>query len=201
MRTKLCFGLASSLVLAMAAAGEPAHAQVSVNLEEAASGVTAPMMMVSPPGDDRRFIVRAERSDQDPHARWRDPGRAVPRHHRQDHRRSGRSSTRRACSASRSIRTSPTTASSTSPTARRPSGRGALDKHFWWSHTNVIEEYTVSADDPNVADPTSVRARSRRSTGRSSTTTATGSASARTACSISRPVTAATPTTGASATT
>jgi glucose/arabinose dehydrogenase len=34
---------------------------------------------------------------------------------------------------------------------------GVLDKHFWWDHTNVIEEYTVSADDPNVADPTLVR--------------------------------------------
>jgi hypothetical protein len=35
--------------------------------------------------------------------------------------------------------------------------KGDLAKHFWWSHTNVIEEYTVSEDDPNVADPTTVR--------------------------------------------
>ena len=35
--------------------------------------------------------------------------------------------------------------------------KGDLDKHFWWAHTNVIEEYTVSADDPNVADPSTVR--------------------------------------------
>ena len=45
------------------------------------------------------------------------------------------------------------------------------------------------------------RRSSRRSTGRSSTTTATGSASGRTASSTCRPATAATPTTGASATT
>ena len=35
--------------------------------------------------------------------------------------------------------------------------KGDLAKHFWWSHTNVIEEYTVSADDPDVADRSSVR--------------------------------------------
>ena len=39
------------------AGGVPAYADVSVNLEEAASGVTAPMMMVQPAGDDRRFIA------------------------------------------------------------------------------------------------------------------------------------------------
>ena len=61
---------------------------------------------------------------------------------------------------------------------------GDLAKHFWWSHTNVIEEYTVSADDPDVADRAAC-ARSRRSTGRSSITTAIGSPSVRTAFSTS----------------
>ena len=32
-----------------------------------------------------------------------------------------------------------------------------LDKLFWWDHTNVIAEYTVSADDPDLADRESER--------------------------------------------
>ena len=35
--------------------------------------------------------------------------------------------------------------------------QGDLGKMFWWDHTNVVAEYTVSADDPNVADPASGR--------------------------------------------
>ena len=117
------WSLGAGVAVALAAGGAPAHADVSVNLEEAASGLTAPMMMVQPAGDDRRFIVRAERPGQDPDAGRRGPGRAVPRPHRQDHPAVAASSTRRACSGSRSTRTSPTTASSTSPTACRPTGR------------------------------------------------------------------------------
>ena len=30
-----------------------------------------------------------------------------------------------------------------------------LAKKFWWSHTNVVAEYTVSADDPNIANENS----------------------------------------------
>jgi glucose/arabinose dehydrogenase len=29
-----------------------------------------------------------------------------------------------------------------------------LDKRLWWSHTNVVSEFTVSKTDPNKADPT-----------------------------------------------
>jgi hypothetical protein len=36
-----------------------------------------------------------------------------------------------------------------------PLSSGApLDRKLWWSHTNVVAEYTVSKDDPNKADPT-----------------------------------------------
>ena len=65
----------------------------------------------------------AERPGQDPDARtarsWKSRSSISPT----GSPRSGRSSTRRACSGSRSTRTSPTTASSTSPTASRPTGR------------------------------------------------------------------------------
>lgn len=32
-----------------------------------------------------------------------------------------------------------------------------LGKEFWWDHTNTVAEFTVSADDPNVANPASMR--------------------------------------------
>jgi len=35
--------------------------------------------------------------------------------------------------------------------------QGDLAKEFWWDHTNVVAEYQVSADDPNVADAGSER--------------------------------------------
>jgi glucose/arabinose dehydrogenase len=35
--------------------------------------------------------------------------------------------------------------------------QGDLAKQFWWDHTNIVAEYTVSKDDPNVADPKSER--------------------------------------------
>jgi glucose/arabinose dehydrogenase len=32
-----------------------------------------------------------------------------------------------------------------------------LDQMLWYSHSNVVEEYTISATDPNAADPSSAR--------------------------------------------
>jgi glucose/arabinose dehydrogenase len=156
MRTKLCLGLASSLVLAMGAVGGSAEAQVTVNLEEAASGVTAPMMMVSPPGDDRRFIVQQNGLIRiltpegeilgDPFLDITE--KITPQWPEFDEK------------GLLGLAFHPDYANNgkfyiaySSPTQ----WRGALDKHFWWSHTNLIEEYTVSEDDPDVADPTSAR--------------------------------------------
>ncbi len=35
--------------------------------------------------------------------------------------------------------------------------QGDLGKMLWWDHTNVVEEYTVSSEDPNKANPNSGR--------------------------------------------
>jgi glucose/arabinose dehydrogenase len=151
---RLSFG--AGVVLALAAAGAPANADVSVNLEEAASGLTAPMMMVQPAGDDRRFIaeqvglvkiltpdgevleepfldVRHRLVDQWPE--FDEKGLLGLAFH-PDFANNGKFYV-----------------AYSQPTH----WKGNLEKHFWWSHTNVIEEYTVSADDPDVADPTTVR--------------------------------------------
>ena len=116
------WGLGAGVGVVLATAGTAAIADVNVNLEEVASGLTAPMMMVQPPGDDRRFIAQ-----QNGLVRILGPDGEILEEPFLDLTdkitRSGLSSTRRACSASRSTRTSPTTASSTSPTANRPTGK------------------------------------------------------------------------------
>ena len=57
MRSRTCVGLTSALLAATVLAGAPALADVMVNLEEAASGLTAPLAMVQPAGDERRFVI------------------------------------------------------------------------------------------------------------------------------------------------
>ena len=69
---------------------------------------------------------RAERPGQDHHRRTARCSRSRSSTCATGSRRSGPSSTRRACSGSRSIRTSPPTASSTSPTAQPTHWQGAL---------------------------------------------------------------------------
>lgn len=156
MRAKMCVGLASTLLFGTAMLGAPASADITVNLEEVASGLTAPMSMVQPAGDDRRFIaeqvglvkiltaggevleepfldIRHRLIDQWPE--FDEKGLLGLAFH-PDFANNGKFYVAYSSATQ---------------------WKGDLAKHFWWSHTNVVEEYTVSADDPNVADPTSVR--------------------------------------------
>ncbi len=57
MRRTHYLATASVFLLALAAAGAPASADMSVKLEEVASGLSAPLALVQPAGDDRRFII------------------------------------------------------------------------------------------------------------------------------------------------
>ena len=75
-----------------------------------------------------------------------------------------------------------------------------LERRLWWSHTNIVSEFQASKADPNKADANNSSGSFRRSIGRSSITTATGSGSGQTACSMFPLATAATPTIGASVT-
>ena len=145
--------LASVSVFALTAA-LPADAAVKAKLEPVATGLTAPVAMVQPKGDDRKFIVeqlgriRILTAD----------GQLLPepfldiRHKltplwsdfdekgllglafHPNFKENGRFFI--AYSA---------------PIAFR----GDLAKQFWWSHTNIVAEYRVSANDPNKADPNS----------------------------------------------
>src|SRR5687768_12640377 len=156
MRSELCAGAVSALALSVVALSAPAEAQMRVNLEPAVEGLTAPLAIAQPEGDDRMFVIeqiglvrivspegelleepfldlRHKIVDQWPE--FDEKGLLGLAFH-PDFANNGKFYV--AYSA---------------PTQ----WKGALEKHFWWSHTNVIEEYTVSEGDPNVADPTTVR--------------------------------------------
>jgi len=156
MRSELCVGAVSALVLSLGALGTPAKAQMRVNLEPAVEGVTAPLAIAQPQGDDRLFVIeqiglvrvvtadgellaepfldlRHKIVDQWPE--FDEKGLLGLAFH-PDYANNGKFYV--AYSA---------------PTQ----WGGDLAKHFWWDHTNVVEEYTVSDDDSNVADPSSVR--------------------------------------------
>ena len=156
MRSKMCAGAVCALALGVVAFSTPGKAQVRVNLEPAVEGVTAPLAIAQPAGDDRMFVieqiglVRVVTADgellAEPFLDLRH--RIVDQWPEFDEK------------GLLGIAFHPDYANNgkfyvaySSPTQ----WKGALEKHFWWSHTNIIEEYTVSEDDPNVADPTTVR--------------------------------------------
>jgi glucose/arabinose dehydrogenase len=156
MRSKLCVGVVCAVALSAAAFGVPAEAQTRVNLEPAVEGVTAPLAIAQPPGDDRMFVIeqiglvrvvtaegellaepfldlRHKIVDQWPN--FDEKGLLGLAFH-PDYATNGKFYV----AYSAPIQ-----------------WKGDNAKLFWWDHTNVIEEYTVSAADPNAADPTSVR--------------------------------------------
>jgi glucose/arabinose dehydrogenase len=151
MTGKLCLGLASTVALGALAAG-PAAADVTVNLEEVASGLTHPMAMVSPPGDDRRFIVEQPGVIKilmpdgqvlgQPFLNIRH--KIVPL--LQDFDEEGLLG----------LAFHPDFANNgkfyVAYSGYIP-GSAILDRKLWWAHTNYVSEMRVSADDPDAADP------------------------------------------------
>jgi glucose/arabinose dehydrogenase len=152
----MCVALVSALLAGTAMVSGPAAADVTVNLEEAASGLTAPLAMVQPAGDERRFVI-----EQNGLVRIITPDGEVVEEPFLDLRH--RIVTQWPEFDEKGLlglafhpdfgNNGKFYVAYSQPTH----WEGALDKHFWWSHTNVIEEYTVSADDPDVADPTTIR--------------------------------------------
>jgi glucose/arabinose dehydrogenase len=145
------WSLGAGLAVVLAAGGAPAYADVSINLEEVASGLTAPMMMVQPPGDDRKFIVQQtgqikiltadgellsqpflDINTKLPTllALFDEKGLLGLAFH-PDYANNGKFYV----------------AYST-----RLNARGDPGRQLWWSHTNVVAEYTVSEDDPDTAN-------------------------------------------------
>ncbi len=133
-----------------------ANAQVGITLEPYVTGVNAPLAMVSPPGDSRKFVVeqwgriRIVNADGqlegEPFLDIRD--KLVTLWGDFDER------------GLLGLAFHPDYASNgkfyvsySAPTAYQAD----LAKLFWWDHTNVVAEYTVSADDPGKANRESER--------------------------------------------
>lgn len=131
-------------------------AAVDIQLEPYVTGVNAPLAMVQPPGDDRKFVIeqfgriRIINADGELQAEpFLDIRNEIPTLW-SDFDEKG-------------------LLGLTFHPSFQENGKfyishsahldfqGDLAKEFWWSHTNVVAEYTVSEDDPNVADQRSRR--------------------------------------------
>lgn len=141
---------------ALAVASTPADAQVKVKLEPFVTGVNAPLAMVQPNGDDRKFVIeqfgriRIVHADGTLQAEpFLDIRNLIPALWSDFDERgllgiafhpNFKDNGRFFISYSAHL-----------------NFQGDLGKEFWWDHTNVVAEYKVSADDPDVADPHSGR--------------------------------------------
>jgi glucose/arabinose dehydrogenase len=143
-------------VAALALASTAADAQVKIKLEPFVTGINTPLAMVQPAGDDRLFIIEqmgrvriADKSGKLQAEPFLDIRSHLPDlwpdfdekgllgiAFHPDFKNNGRFYVSHSAHLD---------------------FQGDLGKEFWWSHTNVVAEYKVSADDPNAADPNSRR--------------------------------------------
>lgn len=150
-------GMLLSVVMLSLVMSTPAPAQVTVTLQLVAEGLTAPLLLVSPPdGTKRRFIIEQIGLIKIlmPDGKLLDEPFLNIR--------------------SRIIRLMPDfderglLGLAFHPDFKNNGkfyvaysgyipGESALDKHLWYSHTNYVAEYRVSKDNPNKADPLSER--------------------------------------------
>jgi glucose/arabinose dehydrogenase len=150
---KTCAAIAVSALMSLATA--PAMAQAQIKLEPVISGINTPLAMVQPPGDSRMFII-----EQNGRIKILENGKIAP-------------------NPFLDIR------SKIKPLFHDFDERGLLGLTFhpkfkengkfyvaysahldyqsdlgqmlWYDHSNVVEEYTVSTKDKNLADPSSAR--------------------------------------------
>jgi glucose/arabinose dehydrogenase len=139
----------------LAVLGGVAEAAPKVKLEPYVTGVNAPLAMVQPAGDSRKFVIeqwgRVRIIDADgkllPEPFLDIRNRITPLWHDFDEK------------GLLGIAFHPEFAQNgkfyvaySTPT----NYEADLAKKFWWSHTNVVAEYTVSEEDPNKANENSV---------------------------------------------
>lgn len=150
---KICAAMAASVLMAMASAS--ALAQAQIKLEKVASGLNAPLAMVQPPGDPRMFIV-----EQYGRIRILENGQLKPTpfldvrskiktlFHDFDER------------GLLGIAFHPKFKDNGKfyvTYSAHLDFQSDLGQMLWYDHSNVVEEYTVSSVDKNVADPSSAR--------------------------------------------
>ena len=154
MKVRTLAACAAGAVLAALCA--PANADVKIKLEPYVTGVNTPLAMVQPKGDSRKFVieqwgrVKIINADGELEAEpFLDIRHLViDRWHDFDER------------GLLGLAFHPDFASNGKfyvAYSGTTNFQGDLGKLFWWDHTNYIAEYTVSADDPDVADLSSGR--------------------------------------------
>ena len=141
---------------AMLAVGGTANADVKIKLEPYVTGINTPLAMVQPAGDDRKFVieqwgrVRIINADGELEAEpFLDIRNLIIKHFADFDER-----------GLLGIAFHPDFASNGKfyvAYSGHINFQGDLGKQFWWDHTNIIAEYTVSEDDPDVADPNTAR--------------------------------------------
>jgi len=147
--------LFSAAAVALTLGSAPAQSEVSVKLEPFVTGLNTPLAMVQPKGDDRLFVIEQNgrvkiiRDGKLEATPFLDIRSLIPDLHHDfdergllgltfhpDFKNNGRFFV--AYSAHLDY-------------------QGDLGKMLWYSHTNVVAEYRVAADDPDSADPHSGR--------------------------------------------
>jgi glucose/arabinose dehydrogenase len=150
------WSLGAALAAVATVAGTAAIADVNVNLEEVATNLTHPLAMVQPPGDDRKFII-----EQTGVIKILTPeGQLLSQPFLDIRHKIVRQWPQFDEKGLLGLAFHPDFANNGKfyvAYSAPLNWAGVLDTMIWWSHTNVIEEYTVSADDPDAADATSVR--------------------------------------------
>ena len=153
--SKILLGLA--LTSGLVASGlSAANAEINIKLEPYVTAVNSPLAMVQPKGDDRKFVIeqfgRVKIIDKDgkmlPTPFLDIRNKIVTQFHDFDER------------GLLGLTFHPDFANNGKfyvAYSTRKNVQGDLGKMFWWDHNNTVEEFTVSADDPNVANINSGR--------------------------------------------
>ena len=143
-------------VVVMGASAVDANAHVKIKLEPYVTGINAPLAMVQPPGDDRKFVL-----EQFGRVRIIDGNGELLAEPFLDIRSRmpvlWQDFDERGLLG---IAFHPNFASNGKfyiSYSAVLNFQADLGKEFWWDHTNVVAEYTVSSGDPNVADPSTER--------------------------------------------
>ena len=154
MRLSLGKTLVSACAAALLTAGT-AQAEVKIKLEPFVTGVNAPLAMVQPKGDDRMFVieqdgrVRIVRDGKLEGTPFLDIRSLIPNlHHDFDER------------GLLGLAFHPDFAQNGKfyvAYSGHLNYQSDLGKMLWYSHSNVVAEYTVDGEDPDVADPNSAR--------------------------------------------